>query len=210
MYNIPTYKIEREEELSKFIEQYPLAFITGLDENGNFVGTHIPLVIEKREKGIVLLGHMMKQTDHYLALMKSNTVLVVFNGPNGYVSASWGTNKSKGSTWNYMTVHVNGSISFFEGDKLVDLMRAFTLQHEDGNSDSPTIYDNLPENYKQRLMPHIAGFEIKVEKMEGVFKLSQDVDEETFSKIIKQLEQKEGFDKLLGEEMKKRKDKFFS
>ncbi|CAL2081163.1 FMN-binding negative transcriptional regulator [Tenacibaculum sp. 190524A05c] len=210
MYNVPSYKEDNVDELLSFINHYPLAFITGLDEKGNFVGTHIPLIVEQREGELCLIGHMMKKTDHYEALFKNNKILVVFNGPNGYVSASWGTNKSKGSTWNYMTVHVNGRISFFEGDQLINLMRDFTLLHENGDSNSPTVYDNLSESYKQRLMPHISGFEIKVEKIEGVFKLSQGVDEETFSNIIEKLEEKNGLDGLLGEEMKKRKEKIFS
>ncbi|MCH2034146.1 MAG: FMN-binding negative transcriptional regulator [Tenacibaculum sp.] len=210
MYNVPNYKEDNLDELTSFINRYPLAFITGLDENGNFVGTHIPLVVENRDNEMYLVGHMMKQTDHYQAIFKNSKVLVVFNGPNGYVSASWGANKSKGSTWNYMTVHVNGSVSFFEGDRLINLMRDFTLQHEKGDKNSPTIFDNLPDSYKERLMPHIAGFEIKVEKIDGVFKLSQDVNEETYLNILSELEKKEGLDKLLGEEMSNRKEKLFS
>jgi transcriptional regulator len=210
MYNIPNYIEDNVDELISFINRYPLAFITGLDENGNFVGTHIPLVVKKRNNEMFLVGHMMKQTDHYQAIFKNSKVLVVFNGPNGYISASWGTNKSKGSTWNYMTVHVDGNISFFEGDRLISLMRDFTLKHEKGDATSPTIFDNLPDAYKDRLMPHIAGFEIKVEKIKGVFKLSQDVNEETYSNILNELDKKEGLDKLLGEEMKNRKEKLFS
>lgn len=210
MYNVSNYKVDNVDELISFMKRYPLAFISGIDLNGSFVGTHIPLTVEKRGGQLFLVGHMMKQTDHYQAMKNNTKVFTVFNGPNGYISASWGTNKSKGSTWNYMTTHVNGNISFFEGERLISLMRNFTLEHENNDQNSPTIFVNLPKSYKDKLMPHIIGFEIKIEKIEGVFKLSQDVNEETYTNILNELNKKGSMDKLLGDEMKNRREKLFS
>lgn len=204
MYNIPTYKEKDEKIVLDFLKTYPFALITGISEEGKPVATQIPFAVEKKGDDWYLSGHMMKNTDHYKAFEKNPQVLVVFSGPNGYVSASWYEKQQRGSTWNYMSVHAAGKISFFGGDKLIALMKEFTLAHEDGNTASPTVYNNLPESYTKRLMPQIAGFEIKVDHLDTVFKLSQDLDKQSLENVITELEKRGGTNTFLAEEMKKR------
>ncbi len=204
MYNVPIYKEKDEKSILEFLNEYPFGLITGVNSKGIPVATQLPFLFEKRGDDLYLLGHMMKNTDHFKAFEKNPTVLVVFSGPNGYVSATWGNNKSKGSTWNYMSVHCKGNIVFFEGKALVDFMKKFTLTFEDGNTTSPTIYQNLPDAYTSKWMPHIIGFEIKVEHLDTVFKLSQGLDKESYLNIISQLEKRGGTNSFLAKEMKKR------
>ncbi|WP_075341474.1 FMN-binding negative transcriptional regulator [Tenacibaculum agarivorans] len=204
MYNIPIYKAADQEEIVAFINEYPLALITGVNPVGKIVSTQIPLLVKKRGDDLYLLGHMMKNTDHCKAFLENPEVVSVFTGPNGYVSASWCVNSNKGSTWNYMSVHTEGKLSFFEGEQLVALMKEFTLYHEGGNTSSPTVYDNLPESYTNKWMPHIIGFEMKVEHLDTVFKLSQGLDKESYLNVIAELEKKGGTNSFLAEEMKKR------
>lgn len=94
-------------------------------------------------------------------------------------------------------------------EELLELMRRFTLKFEKGNINSPTIYDNLPESYLSKMMPAIMGFEIKAEKPENIFKLSQNRDEESYLNIIQQLESQGGKSALIAGEMKKRKESLF-
>jgi len=210
MYNIPTYKEKDEKVILEFLNEYPFGLITGIDSKGIPVATQIPFLIEKRGNDLFLLGHVMKNTDHYKAFEKNSNVLVVFSGPNGYVSATWCANKSKGSTWNYMSVHTRGNISFFEDEALVSLMKKFTLAFENGNTESPTVYSNLPDTYTNKWMPHIIGLEIKVESLDTVFKLSQGLDKESYLNVISELEKRGGTNSFLAEEMKKRVNSLFS
>ncbi len=204
MYNVPNYKAKNEQEILGFISAYPFVQITGVNEVGKPVATQIPVLVERREDDLYIIGHMMKNTDHCKAFQKNSNVLSVFTGPNAYVSASWCVNSNKGSTWNYMSVHAEGKISFFEGEKLVSLMKSFTLLHENGNENSPTIYDNLPENYTNKWMSYITGFEIKIEHLDTVFKLSQGLDQESYLNVIAELEKKGGMNSFLASEMRKR------
>ncbi len=151
----------------------------------------------------------MKNTDHHKAFIENPQALAVFTGPHTYVSASWYSNKKSGSTWNYMSVHVTGEMHFMSNEELVEFMRRFTLKFEGDNHESPTIYDNLPEAYLNKMMTGIVGFEIKAEHIESVFKLSQDKDEDTYLNIISHLEQQGANGSLIAKEMKKRKDQLF-
>lgn len=209
MYNFSYFKEKDRQVILDFMDDYPFAFLTGSTRSGTQVATQIPILFEERNGELFLQGHMMRNTDHYKAFLENPNALLVFTGPSAYVSASWYSNQHMGSTWNYMSVHIGGQMNFMSSEELIQLMRKFTLKFEKGNTDSLTIYDNLPDSYLGTMMPAIAGFEIKAEKMENVFKLSQNRDEKSFTNIISRLEEQGGESAMIAKEMKKRQAKLF-
>jgi len=84
-----------------------------------------------------------------------------------------------------------------------------TLKFENGNRQSLTFYDNLPKQFLSKMMPAIVGFEIKADKLENVFKLSQNRDEKSYLNIISKLEEQGGNSALIASEMKKRSAELF-
>lgn len=209
MYHISYFKEQDKHRLLEFMEAYPFAFLTGSDVKGHPVATQIPMLMEERDGELYLQGHMMRNTDHHKAFKDNPQALLVFAGPSTYVSASWYSNPQMGSTWNYMSVHIRGQLQFMSDEALVKLMKKLTLKYEQGNTQSPTVYDNLPDSYLNTLMPAIVGFEIKAEQMDNVFKLSQNRDETSYLNIITQLEALGGNSALVASEMKKRKEALF-
>jgi transcriptional regulator len=209
MYHFSYFKEKDQQEILRFMEEHPFVFLTGSFLNGAQVATQIPVLIEVRDKEFIIRGHIMRNTDHHKALMENPNVLAVFTGPSCYVSASWYSNPQIGSTWNYMSVHVSGKVQFMSDAELIEFMRAFTLKFEGGNIDSKTIYDNLPEEFLRKMMPAIVGFEIRAEKIDNVFKLSQNRDEKSYDNILLHLEEKGGESALVAQEMRKRKAELF-
>jgi transcriptional regulator len=204
MYNLSYFKEKDQQVILEFIEANPFAFLTGSFLSGDQVATQIPIVLEKRDGELYLQGHFMRNTSHHKAFVENPKVLAVFTGPSSYVSATWYSNPHNGSTWNYMSVHVAGDIKFMSADELIQLMRKFTLKFEGGNTESLTIYDNLPDSYLSKMMPAIVGFEIKADKIENVFKLSQNRDEKSYLNIISKLEEQGGDAARIASEMRKR------
>jgi transcriptional regulator len=209
MYNLPYFKENDEKVVLEFIHKHPFAFITGCDENNKPVATQIPVFIEERQGKLYLSGHMMKQTDHHKTFEKNPNVLCVFTGNHTYVSATWYENPHQASTWNYMSVHVRGQMRFLGEGALIDVLRKTSLHFENGNVDSTTVYDNLPESYRNPLLKAIVAFEVAVESISNVFKLSQNRDKESYHHIIDKLKQQDGDGKVIAEEMEKRKDQLF-
>lgn len=209
MYKFSYFKENDKQTILDFIEQNPFAFMTGSYLSGEQVATQIPVLLEERNGELFLQGHIMRKTDHHKAFVENPKALLVFTGPSCYVSASWYSNPQIGSTWNYMSVHVAGKINFMTNDELITFMRKLTLKFEKGNTQSLTFYDNLPEQYLSKMMPAIVGFEIKAEKIENVFKLSQNRDEKSYLNIISKLEEQGGNSALIASEMEKRKDELF-
>lgn len=209
MYDLSSYKEADRQVLLEFLARHPFAFLTGSFADGRPVATQVPMLIEEREGKLVLNAHIMRHTDHHRAFLENPQVLAVFTGPSAYVSATWYTDPRGGSTWNYMSVHLRGSIRFLDEDGLRDSLRRLTLHFEGQDHRSPTVYDNLPERYVQRMLPAIAAFEIEVEGMEHVFKLSQDRDRESYLRIIERLEERGGDSARIAEEMKARTEQLF-
>jgi transcriptional regulator len=209
MYNFSYFKEKDKQTILDFIEENPFAFMTGSYVTGAQIATQIPVLFEERNGELFLQGHIMRNTDHHKAFRENPDVLLVFTGPSTYVSASWYSNPQIGSTWNYMSVHIGGKIDFMQDDELIAFMRKLTLKFEKGNTQSLTFYDNLPDQFLSKMMPAIVGFEIRAEKIDNVFKLSQNRDEKSYLNIISKLEEQGGDGALIAAEMKKRRAALF-
>lgn len=209
MYNLPHYKESDQQEIIQFMKDHPFVFLTGMDADHKPVVTQVPVFIDKKEGRYFLTGHIMRNSDHHTAFTQNKNVLAVFTGPHTYVSATWYTNPYMGSTWNYMSVHAHGTIRFGDNDELAAILKRLTLHYENYKADSSTVFDNLPAEYTERMMKGIVPFEIEINDLQHIFKLSQNRDEKSYDNIIEQLSQQEGDAKKIAAIMKERKSKVF-
>lgn len=209
MYNFSYFKEEDKKVLLQFIEEYPFALLTGSFYSGKQVATQIPVLVEEKNGEFLFHGHIMRNTDHYKAFTENSDALLVFTGPNCYVSASWYDNPRIGSTWNYMSVHVSGKLKFMSNEELVQFMRKLTLKYEKDNPNSPTYYDNLPNSFLNKMMPAIAGFTVRAKELDNIFKLSQNRDKKSYLNIISKLNEVGGYSQIIADEMAKRQGKLF-
>lgn len=210
MYNYPHYKEHDKAEVLRFMRQHPFVMLIAADRTGRTEATQVPVLIDEREGKIFITGHIAKKSDHQKALEENSDALVVFNGPHVYVSGTWYTgNLQQASTWNYIAVHARGQVRWTSEEELIEILRKLSLHFENGNTASSTIYDNLPEEYLSKLVKAIVGFEMEITELDNVHKLSQNRDEKSYDNIVKELKQKEGDGKIIGEIMESRKSKVF-
>jgi len=209
MYDLPYHKEKDERVIKEFIDKHPFAFLTGCDSENKPVATQVPVFIEETEGRKILRGHIMKNTDHHKAFLCNENVLVVFTGQHTYVRATWYSNPHTASTWNYMSVHAKGIIRFLDDNALEDVLRKTSLHFENYNRHSSTVFDNLPLEFKQRVMEAIVAFEIEIKAMDNVFKLSQDRDAESYHNITKKLQQQGDAGQVIAAEMEKRTKEVF-
>ncbi len=186
MYNISYFKANNQEEIIAFMHANPFVTICGVDANGLPVATHIPILIKQEDDKIILSGHIMRKQDHSNAFEINNNVLVIFSAPSAFISASWYTTKNMGSTWNYQTVHARGKLEIKDEAHLRQLLTNLTL-HFEKDPESPTQVKNLSEEYMQQNMKAIYSFDIVVQDLQHVFKLSQNRDNESHQNIQKEL-----------------------
>lgn len=208
MYNLPYFKEEDQDEVLHFVKTHPFAFLSGCDKDNKPVATQVPVFIDERGGKLYLSGHIMKNTDHHKAFMHNPHILTVFTGAQTYVSASWYEDKRQGSTWNYMSVHIKGQIRFGDEQALRDILKR-TTAHFENDPHSGANFDDLSESYVNSMIKAIVAFEIEVQSMEHVFKLSQNRDEKSYDNIIEQLKQRDNNAREIAGIMEKRKAKVY-
>lgn len=197
---IPKYfRLTDLEKIESFIRQNSFAMLIS---NGDVpMATHIPIELETNETGeSILRGHISRGNPQWKTFEKHENVLAVFSGPHHYVSSSW-YNHVNVPTWNYIAVHVHGKIKIVDGDVLYHSLKTLVDKYEAG-SEKPARVENMTD-YVLQQMKGIVGFEIKIESIEGKWKLSQNRDDADYKNIIAQLEKLNNENaRLIAEEMK--------
>ena len=188
MYKLPYFTEEDNDKVIAFMKENSFAVITGFGEQYP-VASHIPLEVEVNEQGrLFFYGHLMKNTDHHKAFEKNENVLVIFNGPHTYISASWYSNPQSASTWNYKTVHAKGKIKFTDEEGTYRAIEAITNKYE--GTETSASFHKMPKEYIMKMIKAIVGFSIEVESMDNVFKLSQNHSAENKKSIVEHLQQR--------------------
>ena len=164
-------------------------------------GTHIPLELCKNEMGNdILVGHIAKANLQSKNLNNGDQVLCIFNGPHSYISSSW-YQQEEVPTWNYIAVHVYGTVKIQTSDELLTSLHALVDKYEQ-QSEYPVSLNNMSKK-TMRQVTGIIGFEIEINDIQAVNKLSQGRSHD-HPKIISELEKQGASEKAVAEEMKKR------
>ncbi len=202
MYKNPQFEEKDIEKLIPFMQAH--SFVTLIGYDGDYpVATQVPVKIENREGGVFLIGHIMKKTDHHQAYAKNENVLALFTAAHAYISASVYQDPAVASTWNYSTVQAKGKIKILNEVETREIIRELTNRYEDPAT-SKAAFHHMSEEYIENNLKAISGFEILVESMTGVFKLSQNHPKVNRDNIIEHLSaSNDANDQQVAEDMKK-------
>lgn len=177
MYLPNAYREDRVDVMHAFIAAGGFAAIATPSGDGVLVD-HAPLVLLPHEGPHgTLVGHFARANPHWRQLGAGTKSVAIFQGANAYVSPSWYPNKHETGedvpTWNYVAVHAHGAIETFDDpDALLDMLERLTSRHESGRADPWHVADAPPE-YIRRQLRGIVGLRMRIERLEGKWKLSQ-------------------------------------
>jgi transcriptional regulator len=146
--------------------------------------TQLPLLLDANNE--YLYGHFARPNPQWRNI-ENQKVLVVFQGPHCYISPSWYETKTAVPTWNYVTVQVYGEATLVNDDlEIQAYMNKLVLQYEE--VDSTYKLEEVDANYIAGLNKGIQAFKIKITKIAGVEKLSQNHSKERQELVIKNLQ----------------------
>jgi transcriptional regulator len=176
--HLPQFANDDPAAWQALMAEHPLGIWFGAHD-GEFRADHIPFLFDatKGPHG-TLLAHVSRANPVWRHLGRS---LVVFHGPQAYVSPNWYASKADHGkvvpTWNYAVVHVHGTARAVEDrDELLALITRLTATHEQGQA-HPWQVSDAPADYIDKLLRAIVGIEITVERIEGRWKMSQNRSE---------------------------------
>jgi transcriptional regulator len=102
---------------------------------------------------------------------------VIFQGPDAYVSPAWyPTKRASGKvvpTWNYAVVHAHGRVRFIDDRAwLRAFVERLTNRHEAARPE-PWQVSDAPADYVEGMLGAIVGLEIRLTRLVGKWKVSQ-------------------------------------
>ena len=190
MYTPSYFNEARIEALHGLIHEFPFATVV-LHTDAGLVANHLPfeLVGDSLLHGHVARGNELRHAD-------GAEVLLIFRGPDGYISPNWYPSKHETGrevpTWNYAVVHVHGRLRVVEDAVwLRKLLETLTDRHEAGLP-APWKVTDAPEDHIEKSLHGIVGLEIAIDRIEGKFKLSQNHPEANRLGVIHGLRQRDG------------------
>jgi transcriptional regulator len=187
MYCPSVFREDRLEVQHAFIQSHPLGLLISHGPGG-LLANLLPFVLKTgdSERG-VLQVHMARANPQWREI-DDQPVLVVFRGPDAYVSPSlYATKKETGKvvpTWNYAMVQVRGKARLpDQAEWLTPQLTALTASRETGRAQPWSIAD-APPDYIEAQKKAIVGIEIEIAVIEGKWKVSQNQPEANRRSVV--------------------------
>ena len=181
MYRPPAFREDRPEVLHEVIRAYPLGTLVTAGSSG-LIANVIPFSLRVHNGGAVLCAHLAKANEQISELRQGLPLLVIFQGPQAYISPSWYPTKQEHGkavpTWNYVIVQAHGLPRVIDDPEwLLSQVGELTDTHEAGRAESWNVAD-APEPYIRSMLNGIVGLEIPIDRLEGKWKVSQNQPEQ--------------------------------
>ena len=181
MYLPAHFQESRPEVLHSLLRTHPLGLLVTQDANG-LQADAIPFMLdtERGEFG-TLVAHVARANPLWREARTDVESLVVFQGPQAYVSPAWYATKQETGkvvpTWNYVMVEARGRLRVIDDAAWVHaLVTRLTDHHEGARTDAPRTawkVTDAPDDYIASMQRAIVGIEIKLTALNGKWKVSQ-------------------------------------
>ncbi len=176
MYLPPHFKSTEPAVAATLMRENAFASLISNDDDGFPFVTHLPLHLEVGgEAGqgdqFVLWGHCAKPNPHWRYLQARPEALVVFIGPDAYQSPRIYADKARVPSWNYVAVHCKVQARLIEDNAAKDaLLKKLIGDHEPAYAQQ---WRDLGEDFANKMLPGIVGFELRVMAWQCKLKINQ-------------------------------------
>jgi transcriptional regulator len=177
MYQPPAFREDRIEVQHALIRSHPLGLLITAGPAG-LIANPFPFLVDSEgsELGKLRL-HIARANAQWRELEAVEECLVVFQGPQDYVTPSWyATKRETGKvvpTWNYATVHAWGRPRIVDDDAWLRRQLDDLTFSREGRRPAPWQVDDAPSDFVRAQMRAIVGVEIPIGRIEGKWKMSQ-------------------------------------
>lgn len=183
MRHTPHFLMTDVDEVRRLIDGHPWATIVSHTASG-LVASHYPFLLDHAASGpdeIVLVSHVGRP-DEVAHELGQHEVLVVFQGPHGYVSPAWYPPEQFVPTWNHVTAHCWGTPEILSDDENFRVLGEL-VDHFERVMPEPVSLDVDPETAR-RAAKGTVGIRMRVTRFDARAKLSQNKAPEVVERII--------------------------
>ncbi|KQR92993.1 MAG: FMN-binding negative transcriptional regulator [Microbacterium ginsengisoli] len=183
----PSFAMTDVAELRRVIEANPWATLVSHTPDG-IIASHYAVLLDPERDDLTIVGHVGKPDDAIHGLGDSE-LLVIFQGPHGYISPGWYDGSPAVPTWNFTAVHLAGVPEILSGEENLRVLDGLVQRFEAPLPDPKLMWapPNDPE-FVRRLERGTVGFRLTPTRVVAKRKLSQNRPVETVEHVIAELE----------------------
>jgi transcriptional regulator len=186
----PSFALDQVDEVRRLIREHPWVTLVSSTSTGDLVASHYPVILDPAaaDGEIVLLGHVGRP-DEQLHELGAHELLVIVQGPHGYISPGWYDAKPAVPTWNFVTAHLHGTPELLDDTDNLRVLADLVDVFED-RLPEPRRMNGTLENaaYAERIVAGTLGFRLRVSRFTAKNKMSQNKPAATVDRILTELE----------------------
>lgn len=171
MYLPPQFAARDPDVALELMRAHPFASLISTDDEACPFATPLPLHLVEEHGGLSLLGHVARPNPHAGYLRQRPTALVVFQGPQAYMTPRVYPDLTRVPTWSYLAVHAKVRVTFIEAFEDKDRLIKHLIHDHDPAYEAQ--WRSLPEDYQHKMMGGIHAFELRVTDLQCKVKLNQ-------------------------------------
>ncbi|GAA1674952.1 FMN-binding negative transcriptional regulator [Microbacterium lacus] len=182
----PSFALADVAELRLLIERNPWVTLVSSTPEG-LVASHYAVVLDPERDDLTILGHVGKPDDLIHALGEQE-LLVVVQGPHGYISPGWYGDVAAVPTWNFISAHLAGVPELLSAEENLRVLEHLVAHFEERMPDPRLMW--APPNdpsYIDRLERGTVGFRLTPARVVAKRKLSQNKPAEVVETVIAEL-----------------------
>jgi transcriptional regulator len=187
------YAMQSMQDVRRLIRNHGWALLV-VRSSGDLQAAHVPCLLDPvhdaggAAEQLVIVGHTARADPVVSALLSGQVVLLVFQGPNGYISPAWYGESPSPPTWNFTAVHVRGIPEVLQGGEAFSVLER-TVEHFEAARDDPWELRGDALAYARRLAHETAPFRVRSAAIQAKAKLSQDKPHRIQDRVIAALEE---------------------
>jgi transcriptional regulator len=169
MRKTPHYTTTDEQVVKRLIRENPWMTFVSNTSNG-LIASHYATLLEEDADGISIVSHFGRP-DEKLHELGEHEVLVIVQGPHGYISPGWYAEGDFIPTWNHVTAHLYGTPEILSAEENFAVLQRL-VDHFEVRMPKPVSLD-ADEEYARRVAQGTVGLRIRVTRVDARLKLSQ-------------------------------------
>lgn len=185
MRHTPSYLLEDPGEVKRLIRRNPWMTYVSPASTG-LVASHYATLLEETDDDTISIVSHFGRPDEVAHELGQHEVLVIVQGPHGYISPNWYAQGDFVPTWNHVTAHLYGVPEILSDDENFRILGKL-VDHFEKRMPHPVSLDIDPEKAK-RIAKGTVGLRIRVTRFDARAKLSQNKPPEVREAIMTALE----------------------
>jgi transcriptional regulator len=183
----PYTHFEDQSEIRRVIRENPWATLVSSGPSG-LVGSHYPVLIDEARDELSLVTHVGRP-DEKVHELGEHELLMIFQGPHGYISSSWYGELVEVPTWNFIAVHLSGVPEILNPGENFEVLTRL-VEHFEAGVAHPRLLDGTEEDAEnaRRDSHGTVGLRLTPERIVAKQKMSQNKPPEIIEAVIRELE----------------------